>query len=159
MRSRTPAVKLTLAALAISGMFLATRAFAADIKGQVMGGGAPVAQSTVTLWAASSDAPKQLAQTKTDNEGRFEISSAGAPDDSSLYLTAGGGIPARNKEGGNNPAIALLAVVGGTPPARVVIDEMTTLASVITHTQFIDGAAIKGSPLQLRIAAGNVPNL
>ena len=156
MHSQTTAVKLTLAALAISGMFLATRAFAADIKGQVMGGGAPIAQSTVTLWAASSDAPKQLAQTKTDNEGRFEIRGAGAPADASLYLVATGGEP--GGKGGDNPAIALLAVVGSNPPARVVIDEMTTLASVVTHTQFIDGATIKGSPLQLRIAAGNVPN-
>src|SRR5271167_4085151 len=121
MRSQIAAVKLTLAALAISGMFLATRAFAANIKGQVMGGGAPIAQSTVTLWAASSDVPKQLAQTKTNNEGRFEVSTAGAPADSSLYLTAGGGVPARNKAGGNNPAITLLAVVGAKPPARVVI--------------------------------------
>ena len=82
MHSQTTTVKLTLAALAISGMFLATRAFAADINGQVMGGGAPVAQSTVTLWAASSDAPKQLAQTKTDNDGRFDIRGAGADTDS-----------------------------------------------------------------------------
>ncbi len=158
MRSQTAAVKLTLAAVAISGMFLATRAYAADIKGQVMGGGAPIAQSTVTLWAASSDAPKQLAQAKTDNEGRFEVSTARAPADSSLYLTAGGGIPARNKAGGDNPAIALLAVVGGKPPARVVINEFTTIASVVTQTQVIEGTAIQGSPLQLRIAAGNVPN-
>ena len=154
MHSQTATVKLTFAALAVSCTFLATRAFAADIKGQVMGGGAPVAQSTVTLWAASSDAPKQLAQTKTDNEGRFEI--AGAQTDSSLYLVATGGEP-RGK-GGDNPAIALLAVVGSNPPARVVINEFTTLASVVTHTQFIDGSAIKGSPLQLRIAAGNIPN-
>jgi hypothetical protein len=158
MQSQTTAVKLTLAALAISGMFLATRAFAADIKGQVMGGGAPIAQSTVTLWAASSDAPKQLAQTKTDNEGRFELSTAGAPADSSLYLTAGGGIPARDEAGGNNPAIVLLAVVGGKPPARVVVNEFTTIASVWTHAQLIDGMTIRGAPLQLRIAAGNVPN-
>ena len=156
MRSQTTAVKLTTAALAISGMFLATRAFAADIRGQVMGGGAPIAQSTVTLWAASSDAPKQLAQTKTDNEGRFEIRNPGAQTDSSLYLVATGGEP-RGK-GGDNPAITLLAVVGSKPPAAVVINEFTTLASVVTHTQFIEGAAIQGSPLQLRIAAGNVPN-
>jgi hypothetical protein len=156
MRSQTTTVKLTLAALAISGMFLATRAFAADITGQVMGGGAPIAQSTVTLWAASSDAPKQLAQTKTDNEGRFEVRSPTAQADASLYLVATGGEP--GGKGGDNPAIALLAVVGGKPPARVVINEFTTLASVVTHTQFIDGTAIQGSPLQLRIAAGNVPN-
>ena len=35
---------------------------------------------------------------------------------------------------------------------------MTTVASVWTHAQFLDGAAIKGYPLGLRIAAGNVPN-
>ena len=151
-------LKLTSALLVLC-TFWTGAAFAADnIRGQVMGGGAPIVQSTVTLWAATSDVPKQLAQTKTDNEGRFEVSSAGAPDDSSLYLTAGGGIPARNRAGGDNPAIALLAVVGGKPPARVVINEFTTIASVVTHTQFIDGTAIKGAPLQLRIAAGNVPN-
>ena len=76
----------------------------------------------------------------------------------SLYLVATGGVPAANKAGGNNPAIALLAVVGSRPPARVVINEFTTIASVVTHAQFIDNTTIKGSPLQLRIAAGNVPN-
>ena len=35
---------------------------------------------------------------------------------------------------------------------------MTTVASVWTHAQFLDGAAIKGHALGLRIAAGNVPN-
>src|SRR5271165_4794975 len=157
MHSQTTAVKLTLAALAISGMFLATRAFAADIKGEVMGGGAPIAQSTVTLWAASSDAPKQLAQTKTDASGNFSVHGAAAPD-ASLYLVATGGASAANKEAGNNPAIALLTVVGSKPPARVVINEFTTIASVWTHAQFLDGMTIKGTPLQLRIAAGNVPN-
>ena len=89
MHSQTTAVKLTLAALAISGMFLATRSFAADIKGQVIGGGAPIAQSTVTLWAASSDAPKQLPQTKTDANGNFSCHGTTAAD-ASLYLVASG---------------------------------------------------------------------
>ena len=35
---------------------------------------------------------------------------------------------------------------------------MTTVASVWTNAQFLDGTAIKGSALGLRIAAGNVPN-
>jgi hypothetical protein len=35
---------------------------------------------------------------------------------------------------------------------------MTTVAAVWTHNQFIDGTAIKGPPLALRIASGNVPN-
>jgi hypothetical protein len=35
---------------------------------------------------------------------------------------------------------------------------MTTVASVWTHAQFLDGRAIKGHALSLRIAAGNVPS-
>ena len=130
---------------------------AAAIDGQVLGGGAPVENATVTLWQASTDAPKQLAQSKTDREGRFQLRAEQEQSaDASLYLVATGGQP-RGKEG-DNPAIALLLVVGASPPAHVVIDEMTTIASVVTHTQFIDGTAIKGWPLGLRIAAGNVPN-
>ncbi len=62
------------------------------------------------------------------------------------------------KGNGDNPAIALLTVLGNTPPAKVVINEMTTVASVWTNAQFLDGTAIKGHALGLRIAAGNVPN-
>ena len=75
-----------------SGLW-AGRAFADEgIKGQVLGGGAPIANATVTLYAASAAAPKQLGQTKTDSDGRFAVSAAGAPAESSLYLTAFGGI-------------------------------------------------------------------
>ena len=143
--------------IAISALF-AGQLFAANtIQGRVLGAGAPIATSTVTLWQASADAPKQLAQTKTDKDGQFSLDSTGAPD-SSLYLVATGGVSAANQSAGNNPAIALIAVLGSNPPARVTINEFTTIASVVTHAQFIDNTTIKGSPLQLKIAAGNVPN-
>jgi hypothetical protein len=149
--------KLIVTALALSNPFLAEQTAHQNIKGQVLGGGAPIAQSSVTLWRASESAPKQLAQTITDNEGRFVVHGTGASD-SSLYLVATGGVPAASKEAGNNPAISLIAVVGNKPPSKVVINEFTTIASVVTHNQFIDGTAIKGRPLALRIAGGNVPN-
>jgi hypothetical protein len=159
MEFRTTVQKLPLAALAVSSLFLAGRTLAADtIKGQVLGGGAPIAQSTVTLWEASTDAPKKLTETKTSDDGRFEVRSTGVRADSSLYLLASGGVPKANPGSGNNPAILLLTVVGSKPPDHVVINEMTTVASVTTHAQFIVGAGIKGPPLALRIAAGNVPN-
>ena len=151
--------KPMLAALVVFSVALAGQAFAADsIRGQVMGGGAPIAMSTVILFAATAGAPKQLAQTETDNDGRFEVSTAGAPADSSLYLVAGGGIPAANKAAGNNPAIALLTVVGSKPPARVVINEMTTIASVVDPCAISRRHDYQGCAAQLRIAAGNVPN-
>ena len=55
-----------------SAILLAVPASAADsIEGQVLGAGAPIAKSTVTLWSASADAPKQLAQTQSGDDGRF----------------------------------------------------------------------------------------
>ena len=133
---------------------------AADVRieGQVQAGGGPLANSTVTLWAASAGEPKQLAQTQSGSDGRFELGTMkrlGA--DVSLYLVAKVGGHGR-KGSSDNPAIALLTVLGNTPPDKVVINEMTTVASVWTNAQFLDGTAIKGPALGLRIAAGNVPN-
>ena len=130
------------------------------IEGQVQAGGGPLANSTVTLWAASAGEPRQIAQARTNNDGRFELGSQetlGA--DVILYVVAKGGEAAVNKGAGDNPAAALLAVLGNMPPPKVVINEMTTVASVWTHAQFLNGAAITGHALGLKIAAGNVPSL
>ena len=149
--------KLTLTGLPLLSALLIGRALAEEtIKGQVLGAGAPIVKSTVTLWGANAGVPKQLAQTKTDGDGRFEIRSGGAHNNTSLYILATGGEPKNG--GGDNPAIALLTVLGSTPPARVTINEMTTVASVWTNNQFINGDALQGNPLGLKIAAGNVPD-
>ena len=135
-------------------------AAAVRIDGQVQVGGGPLANSTVTLWAASTADPKQLAQTTTSSDGRFKIDSqetVGA--DVILYLLAKGGVATVNKGSGENPAVALLSVLGNTPPSTVVINELTTVASAFTSARFIKGEAISGNPLGLRIAAGNAPNL
>jgi hypothetical protein len=130
-----------------------------QIEGQVLGAGSPISNATVTLYAASSSAPAQLSRTETSADGRFALSYAPPQSgDADLYLVAIGGEPAANKGSGNNPNIGLLAVVGATPPAKVTVNEMTTIASVWTHAQFLDGTAIRGHALGLRIAAGNVPN-
>jgi hypothetical protein len=134
-------------------------AAAVRIAGQVQAGGGPLVNSTVTLWVANTADPRQLAQTRTDSDGRFQIDSQetiGA--DGILYLIAKGGEAAVNKGSGDNPAVALLSVIGNTPPSTVLINEMTTVASVWTHAQFLDGAAIKGHALGLKVAAGNVPS-
>jgi hypothetical protein len=131
--------------------------FAADsISGQVVGAGASIVGSTVTLWAEGSGAPRQLAQARTGADGRFALTADGGG--ANLYLIAKGGRPSANAAGGDNPAIALMTVIGSTVPTNVVVNEMTTVASVWTHAQFLDGEAIKGNALGLKIAAGNVPN-
>ena len=155
-RAHLLSVAMTLGMLG----FVGARASAAvNIEGEVQAGGGPVAQSTVTLWAANANAPARLAQAQTGADGRFVIASEQTPGgETSLYLVASGGEAVNGKVRGNNPALVLLAVLGNQPPAKVTIDEMTTVASVWTNAQFIEGVAIKGNALGLRIAAGNVPN-
>jgi hypothetical protein len=148
---------LIMGALGFAG---APASAAIHLDGQVQAGGGPVAQSTVTLWAASANAPTQLGQAKTSTDGHFAISvDQSVGGDAILYLIASGGTPAVNQAGGNNPTLDLLAVLGGTPSASVVVNELTTVASAFTAARFIDGESISGNPLGLRIAAGNVPNL
>ena len=50
-------------------------------------------------------------------------------------------------------------MLGNKPPAKVVVNELTTVASAFTSARFINGEAISGNPLGLKIAAGNAPNL
>jgi hypothetical protein len=145
---------------AVAALLLIASASAADtIEGQVLGAGAPIAKSKVTLWSASAEAPKQLGQAQTGDDGRFTLNfdttgvAAG-----SFYLLAQGGEPTPQKGSDNNPAIALLSVIGSKPLAHVIVSEFTTVASVWTNAQFLDGISIRGHMLGLKIAAGNVPS-
>src|SRR5215469_132569 len=100
-----------MGAFAALGVWWSVPALAADtIKGQVVGAGAPIIGSTVTLWAASAGAPRQLAQAQTGSDGRFEVSVDG--EGANLYLIAKGGHAIAANAGGDNPAISFLTVVG-----------------------------------------------
>src|SRR5271169_4195310 len=144
---------VSVATLTLAGSALATD----HLSGRVLGGGGPIANSTVTLWEAGSNAPEKLAEAKTNDQGRFELRSTTARTaDSVLYVVATGGVP--KAQTGDNPAITLLAVLGNKPPEKVVINEFSTIASVWTNTQFLDGIKLQGNALGLRIASGNVLN-
>jgi hypothetical protein len=150
---------LAVGLLALLGVCCPAEA-ALRIQGQVEAGHGAVAGSTVSLWAAGADAPVRLAQTQTDAGGQFVVSVDQTPIGTPvLYLVASGGTPAAHKADGNNSALDLMAVLGAAPPAAVVVNELTTVASAFTNARFIKGDAISGNPLGLKIAAGNVPNL
>ena len=86
-----PGMKLLKSSACAMGIVLSSvPAFAADnISGQVVGAGAPILGSTVTLWAEGSGAPRQLAQARTGADGRFMLSADG--NGATLYLVAKGG--------------------------------------------------------------------
>ncbi len=152
-------VATMLLTVGVLGCVCVPASAAVRIEGQVQAGGGGIANSSVTLWAASAGEPRQLAQARTNGDGRFELTSQETPSaDVVLYVVAKGGQALVSRGAGDNPAIALLSILGNSPPSTVVINEMTTVASVWTHNQFIDGTAIKGHALGLRIAASNVPS-
>ncbi len=120
-----------LSAVGLVGWASSAIAAGVRIEGQVQAGGGAIAGSTVSLWAASSDAPARLAQAQTDADGRFVVSVDETPSGvPSFYLVANGGTAAINQSAGNNPAIAFLTVLGDTPPNKVVVNEMTTVAGL-----------------------------
>jgi len=150
----------TFAAAALSSH--AAPAAAADLfSGQVLIARSPVSGSTVTLWSAGTGAPKKLDETHTSADGRFEIRSFfhGDQKNFDLYLTARGGHVTAGKRTSDDPALVLLAVLGDRAPGKVVINELTTVASAFTNARFIKGDTISGNELGLQVAAGNVPNL
>jgi streptogramin lyase len=149
------------AALFLTVALMSVSATAADrIEGRVEGGGGPIAKADVTLWVAGPGAPKRLAETQTRDDGSFDLTVASEKDGAGvLYLIAKGGEAKVGAGKGPNPAITLMATLGTAPPERVTINELTTVASAWTGAQFLNGTAMSGNELGLRIAAGNVPNL
>src|SRR5215510_5116552 len=145
-------------AIVVVFFLAALRPNAADVMGKVQGANTPIVGSTVTLYAASAGAPAQLAQGTTDDKGSFKLSVSKIPGNSVLYVVARGGTSKAAAAQVANNAIALLAVLGTTPPKTVTVNEFTTVASVWTSAQFLEGDALKGHELGLRIAAENVPN-
>ncbi len=131
--------------------------------GKVQCAGGPIAGSAVTLYAASDGKPVELAQAKTSDEGAFALDvgpdQLKASEGKVFYLTARGGTPKAGAAKGPSDTIVLMGLLGTQLPKTVTVNELTTVASTFTAARFIDGEAISGKPLGLKIAAGNVPNL
>src|SRR5262249_61481567 len=70
----SPLARACTVVFAAFGVMASVPAMAADtINGQVRGAGPPIVGSTETLWAASTGAHRQLAQTRTGTDGRFVL--------------------------------------------------------------------------------------
>ncbi|NQX87290.1 MAG: hypothetical protein HRT77_01360 [Halioglobus sp.] len=142
----------TIASLLLAMVVTSLPAAALDMAGTLTLGGQPVPDATVTLWrTAGTDSPATMAKASTDTEGAFTLQNLGASEEGKIYYIT--------TTGGAHENVALMSVLGATPPSTIVVNELTTVASVFTNAQFIDGVAISGNPLGVQIAAGNVPNL
>jgi hypothetical protein len=141
-------------------LFICTNSMAisSEISGKVEIVGSPIVGATVTIYAASAEAPKQLAQGKTDDTGAFSINFAEVPSNSIIYLISKGGTLKTSADKVASDGLVLVMLLGQNYSKKVIINELSTVASAFTAAQFINGETISGNPIGLRIAAGNVPN-
>ncbi len=129
------------------------------LEGRVELGGQPVSQAEITLWSTQgNEAPRRRARTTSNRDGLFVLRTSSRTNTGVFYLTASGSVDSAGKTSGR-PAVMLLSILGSRVPDRVVVNELTTVASAFTAARFIDGDAISGNLPGLRIAAGNAPNL
>src|SRR5271165_2179085 len=69
----TTPMRAPLLAFALVTVAFGQVAAAQQLVGHVYGGGGPVAKSTVTLWAAGQGSPTRLSETKTSDDGAFDL--------------------------------------------------------------------------------------
>jgi streptogramin lyase len=164
-RSHIPGPALP-SALLISTLFIASQLTGCKfdplqpgptLQGHVLGGQQPVNGATIFLYAAGSSGPGTGAVNllapnlvTTDASGSFAITGdylCPTPT-TQVYLVALGGNPGL-ASGDTNPALALMTALGNcgalTSSSSIVIDEVTTVASVYALSQFLAPGAIVGS--------------
>jgi hypothetical protein len=128
--------------------------FLESVSGRVLHGQSPIANSTVTLYQATSSRRAEatvLGISQTDALGNFKISYRSPEDTRSvLYLIS------QDKSG----AVRLASVLGVIPvPSNVVMNERTTVATAYAMAQFINGVSIGGPYPGLQNAAATLRNL
>ena len=131
-----------------------------ELTGRVLIAGRPVIGASVSVYRASTGKPTTVAHGTTSADGGFTLSIGDPTADPRgvFYVEAVGGRATADGDRDPNGGLTLLSVLGPTPPMRVTVNELTTVASAFTNAQFIHGDEIVGNLLSLRIAAGNVPN-
>ncbi len=146
---------------------------ALQLGGKVHGGNQPMNGAVVQLWQVGTtgygSAPTALgSSTTTDANGNFTLTGAySCPTGSTLvYLTGTGGNPGLTSGTNNSASVLLLALgaCGSLSSAKtVVVNEVTTVASVYALAQFMNSTGGIGSyassPAGLNLAFANVNNL
>ena len=127
--------------------------FCGEIKGKVILDHKPLKEAQIILWKATEkSAPEKMQEKTSGDAGDFSFSDIkDLEGQGSFYITA---------QDPSNKAAALMSVIGSELIPKVTINELTTVASIFTHSRFMDGSLIQGSSLLgLKVAAKNVPNL
>lgn len=129
------------------------------LSGVALSGGAGFRNAVVSLYLAgdSRNPARLIGQARTNPAGRFTIVFSGPAGSAPLYLLAQGG--PYFVSGQTAIRLAALAGTADQPAPRVVIDELTTVATAYCYAQFIRGPQIAGNRVGIRNAALVAANL
>src|SRR5690242_18594666 len=111
------------AAFVLAASSLPEMSLAGNLVGQVQLGGAPASGVKVTLWRTDGKrVPAQLMEASTGTSGIFKMTDFPEPTGNGIYYLT-------TRSGPGN-AVALLSILGEKTPPTVVVNELTTVASV-----------------------------
>jgi hypothetical protein len=138
------------------------------LNGLVMAGSQTVAGASVSLYAAGTSGygsvASQIATSTTGKNGAFSIPAGyTCPSQASqMYLAASGGTVGSNTE--PNPNLALMTALGSCSnlsSTSVMVNEITTIASVYATAPFANNVVLNGnsSYLYLGTSSGNLTGL
>ncbi|PSF38462.1 hypothetical protein C7H19_05615 [Aphanothece hegewaldii CCALA 016] len=136
-------------------------AIALSLTGKVNSGNlTPLGNSTVSLYQAgnSKSQPANLLQSvQADAQGNFFFDYTPTNSSDLLYVVASGGTVG----GANNNNTRLAAILGSSTqaPDNVIINELTTVATAWSMSQFLTGNSISGKYPALPVAAATNRNL
>ena len=120
------------------------------VRGVVEVAGQPAPGWRVELYAAGRDGARLMDATSSDHRGEFTLRARPrARDGIVAYVIA--------RSGESNKLLTVLDP--SDAPDRIVVNELSTIASIWTNAQFLGGDTISGNEVGLVAAARNIPNL
>lgn len=108
----------------------------------------PLGRARVELFEATELAARKVAETVTNLDGTFAVYPASTTSPGIFYATADLGA-----------GYTLMAMLGGTLPDEVTVNELTTVSAVWCGAQFLEGRAFRGRTFGLRVAAAMNANV
>lgn len=108
----------------------------------------PISGATITIYQLQNGSSVPLGSTTSNSQGQFSLKIAQNGNGGIYYAIAS-----------KSDSIKLMASLGSGPYLRVIINELTTIASAYAFSAFLNNGLLTGSTLPLQIASDMAQNI